>query len=54
MAKIALERHIGARGLRSVMEDLMLDIMFSAPDSSEKEYVITKDRVLSQKNFQKW
>ena len=50
VAKIAFGRHTGARGLRSVMEDLMLDIMFSAPDSSENEYIITKDMVLSQ-NF---
>lgn len=53
VAKIALERNTGARGLRSVMEDLMLDIMFYAPDSSEKEYIITKDMVLSQSFFRK-
>lgn len=49
VAKIALERNTGARGLRSVMEDLMLDIMFYAPDRSKKEYIITKDTVLSQR-----
>lgn len=49
VAKIALERHTGARGLRSVMEDLMLDIMFYAPDRSEKEYIITKETVLSRR-----
>ncbi|MBN2414102.1 ATP-dependent Clp protease ATP-binding subunit ClpX [candidate division KSB1 bacterium] len=48
--KIAKKRKTGARGLRSVMEDVMLDIMYKLP--SRKDVVscsITKDTVLKKK-----
>lgn len=32
IAKTAMERRTGARGLRGILEDLMLDIMFGLPD----------------------
>lgn len=47
IAKVALERHTGARGLRSIMENMMLDIMYTVP-SAEKLVrccTITKDTV---------
>jgi len=31
IAKEALRRHSGARGLRAIMEDAMLDIMYDVP-----------------------
>lgn len=48
MAKKAIERNTGARGLRAAMENVMREIMFSAPDNREygKKVVITKDIVL--------
>jgi ATP-dependent Clp protease ATP-binding subunit ClpX len=36
IAKRSLEKKIGARGLKNIIEDLMLDIMFHLP-SSKKE-----------------
>ncbi len=46
VARIAMERKTGARGLRSVMEKTMTDVMFDAPsDSSIVKCVITKDAV---------
>ena len=46
VAKIAMERKTGARGLRSVMEKTMTDAMFDAPsDSSMQKCIITKDAV---------
>ena len=46
VAKIAMERKTGARGLRSVMEKTMTDVMFDAPsDSSMQKCIITKDAV---------
>ncbi len=46
IAQKAYERKIGARGLRSILEDIMMDIMFEIPsDSSIKEYVVTKEMV---------
>ena len=44
----AIERKIGARGLRSVMENVMTDIMYTVPsDPTVKRVVITADSVLN-------
>lgn len=46
IASISLERKTGARGLRSVIEALMLEPMFSLPDRAPGErYFITRDMV---------
>lgn len=46
IAGIAFERGTGARGLRSILEHIMLDIMYEAPRNSEiKECRITKSVV---------
>lgn len=48
IADKAIERKTGARGLRSIMEETMGDIMFYAPsDKADKEYTITADMVKS-------
>ena len=40
----ALDYSLGARGLRSIMENVMNDLMFSIPDDKKnKEVVITKE-----------
>jgi ATP-dependent Clp protease ATP-binding subunit ClpX len=41
LAKRAVERKTGARGLRAEMEEVMKDIMFEAPDNKEHGKVIT-------------
>jgi len=46
LAKLAIERKTGARGLRSILEDIMLDIMFDLPDYKNKTITISKDVVL--------
>ncbi len=43
IAKKAIERKTGARGLRAILEDVMLDIMFELPDYSNKTVTITTD-----------
>jgi len=43
IAKKALDRKTGARGLRSILEDILLDIMFELPEFNGYEIVITKD-----------
>ncbi|MBI2223323.1 MAG: ATP-dependent Clp protease ATP-binding subunit ClpX, partial [Acidobacteria bacterium] len=49
IAESALERKIGARGLRMIIEDLMLDIMYSLPGQKKiKECVITREVVLAK------
>ncbi len=44
IADKAIERRTGARGLRSIMEDVMADVMYRAPSESNlKKCVITKE-----------
>ena len=46
IAKLALERKTGARGLRSIMESVMMDVMYRIPsDETIEEVVITKGAV---------
>jgi ATP-dependent Clp protease ATP-binding subunit ClpX len=46
IARKAAERETGARGLRSIIENVMLDIMFELPDQPRgSRYVITDDVV---------
>ena len=39
----AIERKLGARGLRSICEELMNDAMFEAPSSKKKSFKLTLD-----------
>jgi len=49
VAQQAIERKIGARGLRMILEELMLDMMFMLPSQNEvKEVVVTRDAVLKK------
>jgi len=46
VANLAIERKIGARGLRLILEDLMLDIMYELPSQKKvKEFIITREMV---------
>ena len=46
IADKALERKVGARGLRSIMESVMMDVMYQIPsDESIKTCIITKEAV---------
>ncbi len=49
IAKLAIERKTGARGLRSILEDIMLDIMYDLPEYKNKTVSITKDVVKKEK-----
>ncbi|MDR7870646.1 MAG: ATP-dependent Clp protease ATP-binding subunit ClpX [Tissierellaceae bacterium] len=47
IAQKAIERKTGARGLRSIIEEIMLDIMFEIPSRDDVEKcLITKDTVM--------
>ena len=47
IAKIAISQKTGARGLRSIMEKFMLQIMYDLPDNPEWDNcTITKETVL--------
>ncbi len=49
MARLALQRKTGARGLRAILEHLMLEIMYEAPGNQAlREIHITKEIVTAQ------
>ncbi len=43
IAQKAIERKTGARGLRSILEELLLDVMYQLPDLSGYEVIITPE-----------
>ncbi|MBR6917275.1 MAG: ATP-dependent Clp protease ATP-binding subunit ClpX [Clostridia bacterium] len=46
IAKLAIERNTGARGLRSILEEIMTDIMYELPsDKGVEKITITKESV---------
>ena len=48
IARLAMERNVGARGLRMIMEELMLDLMYYLPSQQRrvKKFVVTEQMVL--------
>ncbi|MFH1714742.1 MAG: ATP-dependent Clp protease ATP-binding subunit ClpX [Elusimicrobiota bacterium] len=52
IARLALERGTGARGLRAIIEESMLDIMFAFDGNKEaKKYIIDEDVILASAQF---
>ena len=49
IAKLAVLRKTGARGLRSIMEDLLVDLMYETPDQTELKKIIINRNVLIKK-----
>jgi len=50
VATLAMERKVGARGLRMILEDMMLDLMYYLPSYKKvREFVVTKEMVMTQK-----
>jgi len=50
IATLAMERKVGARGLRMILEDLMLDLMYYLPSYKRvREFLVTKEMVMAQK-----
>lgn len=49
IAEMAVERKTGARGLRSIVERVTMDVMYSIPsDDTVEECIVTKDAVLGK------
>lgn len=51
----AIEYKLGARGLRSIFETIMIDAMFKIPSSGKKQFTLTKDyaqRQLEKSNME--
>ena len=50
IAEQAMQRKVGARGLRMILEELMLDLMYYLPSYKKvREFLVTREMVLSQK-----
>ena len=45
IAKLAMEKKTGARGLRAIMENILLDSMFQVPGSDIMSVQVTEDVV---------
>ena len=46
ISREAMNRKVGARGLRMILEELMLDLMYHLPSQKRlKEFEVTKDMV---------
>ncbi|MDA1353993.1 MAG: ATP-dependent Clp protease ATP-binding subunit ClpX [bacterium] len=47
IARTAIKRKIGARALRSIMEELMLEPMFDLPGGKTKKFILSEAQVLA-------
>jgi ATP-dependent Clp protease ATP-binding subunit ClpX len=48
IAKQALERKLGARGLRSILEEVMLDVMYEIPSQEDIKEVVVSEETISR------
>ena len=48
IAKRAMEKGTGARGLRSILEKVMLDIMYDLPDKPKGTKIVVDEKIVSQ------
>jgi ATP-dependent Clp protease ATP-binding subunit ClpX len=49
VAKEAIKRNTGARGLRAILEDIMLDVMYDIPSRTDIDKCIVTEEVISKK-----
>ncbi len=54
IAKMAMERETGARGLRTIVEDIMLDIMYEIPSDPTIERVIITEGCVNKRTKAKF
>ena len=46
----SIEYKLGARGLRSLTETIVVDAMYESPSSKKKEFVVTREYALEKLN----
>ena len=49
IAKLAIEQKTGARGLRSILETLLIDLMFKSPDYKDLEKILINKDVVNKR-----
>ena len=50
IAKLAVSQNTGARGLRSIIENILMELMYSAPDIKDLDKIVINKDVVSQKS----
>ena len=50
IAELALARKIGARGLRMIIEDIMLELMYSLPNEKSQQDIVVTREIVEKKN----
>ena len=48
VAKLAIEQKTGARGLRSIIEKLLIDLMYDSPDQKDLEKIVISADVVKK------
>ncbi len=48
IAKKAIERRTGARGLRAIMEECLLELMYEIPDKHDVAEIVINDKVINE------
>ena len=48
VAKKAMERNLGARGLRGIIEEIMRDVMYEVPDKEDVRKVIVTEKCITE------
>ena len=54
VAKKAIERKTGARGLRAIMEEALLELMYEIPDKKDIAEIVIDDKVINDKKAPKF
>ena len=54
IAKKAIERKTGARGLRAILEENLLELMYEIPDKKDVEEIIIDEKVINDKKAPKF
>ena len=54
IAKKAIERKTGARGLRAIMEENLLELMYDIPDKKDVAEIIIDEHVINDKKQPKF
>jgi ATP-dependent Clp protease ATP-binding subunit ClpX len=49
VAELAIERHTGARGLRSIMEGVLMDTMYEVPTMENVEKIVVTENAVKGK-----
>ncbi len=50
IAKLAVDQNTGARGLRSIIEDTLMDLMYNSPDIKDLDKIVINKEVIIKKS----